>query len=92
MRTSTKAFIVGGLLVAILLAGVVSRFASDEPDGLEKVSADEGFDGAADDHALEDSPVADYEPAASGLLGVLVTFGIGAGVFALVRRRREPTG
>lgn len=92
MNRSTKAFVVAGLVVAAVLAVVVSRFASDQPDGLEKVASEEGFDTAAEDHDLEDSPVAGYEPAASGLIGVVVTFGVGAGVFALVRRRREPTG
>lgn len=34
-RVKTGAFIVGGLLVALLLAGVVSNFASSSPDGLD---------------------------------------------------------
>ncbi|MBX6748279.1 MAG: PDGLE domain-containing protein [Micromonosporaceae bacterium] len=51
----------------------------------------------AQDHELADSPFADYGlagvdnavlgTAVSGVLGVLVTFAVGAGVFWLVRRR-----
>ena len=89
MRASTKAVVVVGLLVAVVLAVFVSRFASDEPDGLEKVAAEEGFDDAADEHDLNDSPAAGYEAGWSGLAGVIATFVIGAGVFAVVRRRRE---
>jgi cobalt/nickel transport protein len=66
-------FLGGGLLVALLLAGVVSNFASSSPDGLDTVTR-EGcqFDGEdaitggeclaeeAQDHQLGDSPLADY--------------------------------
>lgn len=34
-RVRTGAFVLGGLLVALLLAGVVSNFAAESPDGLE---------------------------------------------------------
>jgi cobalt/nickel transport protein len=66
-------FIGGGLLVALLLAGVVSNFASSSPDGLESVTragcdfddqdAIAGGDCLAQeeqDHELGDSPLADY--------------------------------
>ncbi|MDO3700844.1 PDGLE domain-containing protein [Micromonospora sp. C28SCA-DRY-2] len=35
MRKRSWGFVVGGLLVALLLAGVVSNFASSHPDGLD---------------------------------------------------------
>lgn len=35
MKQRKWAFLVGGLLVALLLAGVVSNFASSHPDGLD---------------------------------------------------------
>lgn len=35
MRKHSWGFIIGGLLVALLLAGVVSNFASSHPDGLD---------------------------------------------------------
>ena len=66
-------FLAGGLLVALLLAGVVSNFASSSPDGLD-ATAREGctFDSHGEitggtcmlqreqDHQLADSPLAGY--------------------------------
>ncbi|GIE78354.1 hypothetical protein Aph02nite_43040 [Actinoplanes philippinensis] len=68
-----KKFLIAGLFVALLLAGVVSRFASGSPDGLD-YAAREGctFDADGDitggtcmaqqeqEHQLGDSPLADY--------------------------------
>ncbi|MEU4421039.1 PDGLE domain-containing protein [Actinoplanes sp. NPDC024001] len=105
-------FLAGGLLVALLLAGVVSNFASGSPDGLDH-AAREGCTFNADDeitggtcmaqqeteHQLADSPLADYAirgidneflaTGLSGVLGVLITFAVGGGLFWLVRRRGE---
>ncbi|MFX0594346.1 PDGLE domain-containing protein [Melissospora conviva] len=66
-------FVLGGLLVALLLAGVVSNFASSHPDGLDSslrdgcvFDAEENVIGgscpaqAAREHELGDSPLADY--------------------------------
>lgn len=103
-------FLVGGLLVALLLAGVVSRYASSSPDGLD-ATARQGCTTDADgnitggkcmaqregDHQMKDSPLADYgikgignsalSTGLAGVAGVLITFGLGAGMFWLVRRR-----
>jgi cobalt/nickel transport protein len=70
-------FVLGGLLVALLLAGVVSNFASGSPDGLDSASvkgcttdADGEITGgtcmgaAAQEHEIG-GPLADY-----GLAGV----------------------
>jgi cobalt/nickel transport protein len=68
-----KKFLVAGLFVALLLAGVVSSLASGSPDGLD-YAAREGCTFNADDeitggtcmaqqegdHQLADSPLADY--------------------------------
>ncbi|MEU4626431.1 PDGLE domain-containing protein [Actinoplanes sp. NPDC023801] len=68
-----KKFLISGLLVALLLAGVVSSFASGSPDGLDH-AAREGCTFNADDeitggtcmaqqeqeHQLADSPLAGY--------------------------------
>lgn len=69
----TTWFILGGLLVALLLAGVVSNFASSAPDGLDSASTkgctlDESGEitgGScmarnAKDGETADSPFADY--------------------------------
>ncbi len=93
-----RLFLAGGLLVAAGLALVVSGFASGSPDGLERVAEDEGFLSTARDHLFADGPLADYavkgvdnerlSTGLSGLVGVLITFGVGLALFALVRSRR----
>lgn len=73
-----RKFVLAGLLTALLLAGVVSSFASSAPDGLDSAStrgcttnaAGEITGGTcmaqgAKDHELADSPLADY-----GIAGV----------------------
>ena len=101
MRANVKLFVVAGLLVGLALALLVSPFASSSPDGLEKVAAEEGFDESAREHDTADSPLADYGvdgvgnervgTGLAGVIGVLLTFGIGIGLFAVVRARR-PAG
>ncbi|HSL10045.1 MAG TPA: PDGLE domain-containing protein [Actinomycetota bacterium] len=97
-RTTIGLFIAGGLLVSLGLAFFVGPLASSSPDGLEKVSIDQGFDGSARDHALGDSTFAEYgvegvddEGLATGLagiVGVVLTFGVGALLFATIRTIR----
>ena len=109
MRSSNlRLFVAGGLLVAIGLAMLVSGFASGSPDGLNKVAEDHGFAANARQHLFENGPLAGYavkgvngdrlSTGLSGLIGVLVTFGIGLALFALLRAvrsgghdRSEPT-
>jgi hypothetical protein len=101
VKANTKLFVVAGLLVALGLALFVSPLADSDPDGLTKVAEDEGFAEAEQEHDLADSPVAGYEvdgveddrvsAGVAGLVGVLVTFGVGVGAFALLRTlRRSP--
>jgi len=95
-------FVVGGLLVAIGLAMLVSGFASAEPDGLDKVAEDHGIAAFAKEHLFENGPLAGYAvkgvgndrlgTAISGLIGVLVTFGVGLALFALLRAMRSGSG
>ena len=97
--SSLRMFLAGGLLVAVGLALLVSGFASSSPDGLEKVAQDKGFLETARDHLLDDGPLAGYQVAGvdnqrlstgiSGLIGVLITFGLGMALFALVRGLRS---
>lgn len=114
-RVRLTVLVLAGLLVSLVLAGVVSSFASASPDGLDSalltgctVDDDGEITGGtcaaqdAADHELADSPLADYGVAGvgndllstglSGVVGVLVTFAIGFGIFFLVRQgaaRRE---
>ncbi len=96
MRRGLGIFAVG-LLVSLLVAVVFSQFASSQPDGLEYVAHEHGFLDAAQEHALADTPLADYGGDSrgnlmlSGLLGVLATLGLGYLVFSLVKPR-ESTG
>jgi hypothetical protein len=94
-RSTFAAFVAAGLGAALLLALLISPFASSSPDGLEKVAADEGLDSEVEPHALEDWPLADYGvegvederlgTGLSGVIGVVLTFVIAAALFALVR-------
>ena len=92
-----------GLVVTLGIAFFASPYASSEPDGLEKVSVDKGFDETAKDHALADGPLADYavrgvddekvSTGLAGVVGVALCFAIGAGLFLVlrtVRSRRDP--
>ena len=103
-------FLGAGLLVALLLAGVASNFASGSPDGLDStvldgctVDAEGNITGGQclaqeeQEHQFADSPLADYgfagiensflATAVAGVLGVLLTFAVGGGLFWLVRRK-----
>jgi cobalt/nickel transport system permease protein len=97
------ACVAGGLLIALLLAFFVSPHASSKPDGLEKVAADKSLDSGKRAHALGDGPLADYSvkgvddtsmsTGLAGVIGVVVTFAIGLGLFLVlgtVRRRHAP--
>ena len=59
-RMRLGAFVAGGLAVAFALAFVVSPHASDQPDGLNRVAIDAGFDTTEEPHALDDTPTAGY--------------------------------
>jgi hypothetical protein len=101
-RKNLTLFIIGGLIVSLGLAFFVSPWASNSPDGLEKVAIDKGFDDTAEDHALADSPLADYgvrgvddeslSTGLSGIIGVVITFGVGLILFAALRTIRGRRG
>ena len=102
-------FFLGFLAVALLVAGGLSYFASPDPDGLDTVALDgcevvetdagEQLQGTciaqhAGDHAMADSPLADYSVGGgegtvglAGVIGVLVTLVLAGGLFWLLRRR-----
>jgi len=101
-RKSLTLFLVGSVIVALGLAFFVSPLASNSPDGLEKVSIDQGFDGDEQGHELADGPFADYRVRGvhddglgrglAGAVGVAVTLGVGLLLFATIRairRRRD---
>ena len=93
---STRAVVVGALLVSLLLAGVVSLYAASTPDGLTKVSQDQGFADTETEHGAADGPFAGYDAgfldgdlggAVAGVAGVVVVLVLGTALTAVVRRR-----
>ncbi|GAB3362065.1 PDGLE domain-containing protein [Modestobacter lapidis] len=96
-RRRTVGFLLTGLLVTLLVAGVGSYYASSSPDGLEWSAEEEGFMDTARDSAVAGSPLADYGVAGigdarlsgglAGVTGVLVTLLLAGGLTLVVRRR-----
>jgi len=93
-----SALIVLGLLVAAaIIAGVISGFASGSPDGLNRVAEDKGFSSLEQSHGAEGSPLAGYSTSGvdaerlsgglAGVVGVALTFLVGGAIFLVVRRR-----
>ncbi len=95
----TKSFVLAGLALCLILAFFISPLASSSPDGLEKVAGDQGFLETADEHKLADGPLAGYgvggvsgerlSTGVAGVVGVLITFGIGLVIFKAVRPKNE---
>jgi hypothetical protein len=92
-----KTFLVTGLLLALVVAGVASFYASGHPDGLEYVAGKTGFLDTADDSPAAGSPFADYgtkgvdndrfSGGIAGVAGSLMVLAIAGGLFWLLRRR-----
>ena len=92
-----KTFLISGFVASLFLAGVVSFYASSNPDGLEKVAKDIGFNETAKDHTYADGALADYgvkgiendrlSTGAAGVIGVIATGVISTGLFMMVRRK-----
>ena len=100
-RPSTPAVVVVGVLVALVLAGVVSFYASSSPDGLIKVAIDQGFSSTEKEHGVADGPLAGYESkgipderisgGVAGVAGSLTVLLLTGGLaFAVRRRGRAP--
>lgn len=97
--TLKNKFFVLGVFVTLVLAGIVSFYASGDPDGLEKVATDKGFIENAQDHSLSDSPFADYgvswisddrvSVGISGVIGVLLMLGFSTLLFKYLAKRKQ---
>ena len=102
-QTRNRAFVISGLGIALLIAVFLSPFASSDPDGLDRVSKDHGFEKNAaeepvakklpfyqvfEDYRLRGVPEQIATPAA-GLIGTLVTFGLAWGIGKVLVRNRE---
>ena len=96
MRTRT--LVAAGVLMALVLAGVVSFYASSRPDGLNRVAADQGFSDSARTSKADTGPLAGYETdgvgndrlsgGLAGVIGCLVVLSLSTGVALVVRRSR----
>jgi cobalt/nickel transport protein len=92
-----KNFLIAGFVASLFLAGIVSFYASSQPDGLEKVAQDIGFIETAEDHTYADGALADYgvkgvenariSTGLAGVIGVVATGVVSTGLFMLVRRK-----
>jgi hypothetical protein len=100
-RRSILFFAGGAIVVALALAAFASPFVSTQPDGLNKVAIDKGFDHKATDSAVAGSPLAGYavrdvgsekvSKGLSGVAGVVITLAVAGvlfgGLWTIVRRR-----
>ncbi|MBL1178039.1 PDGLE domain-containing protein [Pantanalinema sp. GBBB05] len=101
LRTRNRAFVLAGLGTALLIAVFLSPFASQDPDGLDRVAQDHQFDQKAvevapahqlpfyqvfEEYAVRGVPESIATPLA-GLIGTLATFGIAWGIGKLVVRQ-----
>jgi cobalt/nickel transport protein len=96
---STRRFVAFGLLLALLVAGVGSFYASGHPDGLAYVAEKTGFLHTAEESPTAGSPLADYSTSGvdnarlsggiAGVAGSLVVLALAGGLFMLLRRRGD---
>jgi cobalt/nickel transport system permease protein len=97
-KVPIRTFAIVGLLAALFFGAVISQFAVDNPDGLERVAIDTGFVESEQDHALGASIFADYATegleneslslAIAGISGTLIVLAVGWGLFAAVREKK----
>ena len=95
MRTRT--FLLAGLVVALLVAGVGSYYASAHPDGLEQVARETGIIDRAEDSPAADGPFAGYSTTGvddarlggglAGIAGSVLVLALAFGLFRVLRRR-----
>jgi cobalt/nickel transport protein len=86
-----------GLVLALIVAGVLSVFASPNPDGLEKVAQTKGFIDLGEGKEVIRAPIPDYAvpglkdeklaTAAAGIIGTVITFTAALGIGRVMRRR-----
>ena len=98
-RVSRRVFVIAALVVTLVVAAVVSQFAVDSPDGLERVAEDTGILGEA--NPLEGSVFSDYAVAGlenptlslaiAGIVGALVVLSVSWGLIVALRRRKDMT-
>jgi cobalt/nickel transport system permease protein len=96
INKSAWGLIGAGLAVALVLVLLGSPFASKAPDGLEKVAAEKGFQGAEvkdktvytlfPEYKIERVESEKVSTSLAGLIGTIVVFGLGFGVIRFMVR------
>ncbi|MHB8781195.1 MAG: PDGLE domain-containing protein [Candidatus Geothermincolia bacterium] len=99
-RKNMLVFVAAGLALSLALALFLAPLASSEPDGLERVALDQGFEERAhEDPAWTGSPIPDYEipglgetrpawaTALAGLAGTATVFLMAWGLARLLKKR-----
>ncbi len=93
-KTSIGVFVAGGVAVALALVLFVAPIANPNPDGLQSVAADAGFEETATDHPIR-GPLAGYQ--VSGIkserwgtvIAGIVGFAVISGIGVLISRGRS---
>jgi cobalt/nickel transport protein len=94
----TNRFLLAGILISLLVAGIFSYYASSNPDGLEKVAEDKGFLDTAKEAINSGSPLSDYGVAGiesdrvsvglSGVIGVFATLLVSVLIFKFLAKKK----
>jgi len=93
-------FAIGFLAVAVVIAFILSPYASGFPDGLEWVAGKLGFEHAAEGaEVIKSAPLPDYSVPSvesesmstrlAGLIGTVIVFAVGVALGAVLRSRRK---
>jgi cobalt/nickel transport protein len=98
-KRGTRRFFAVFLLVALLVAGVASYYASSHPDGLNFVAQKQGFSDKQKASPTSDGPFAGYSTkgidnarlsgGVAGVAGCVLVLSIAGGLFWVLRRRDE---
>ena len=97
-RPSTGTLVLVGVAVSLVVAGLLSAWASTHPDGLEHVAHSLGFADTATQSATSGSPLAGYTAPgagegrlASGVAGVVGVVVVGLVMLGLLAWLRHPS-
>ncbi len=98
MTRNTRLTVVAVIVIVVVGIGL-SQFASSQPDGLEYVAQEQGFDETAAEHPLADAPLAGYgenlevspgvSTAVAAIVGIAATAGLGFVVFRVARKKPD---
>ena len=96
----SRVVVIAGLVTALFVAGIISQFAVDAPDGLQRVAEETGFASSEEQDRLRDGSIfADYATVGieneavslgiAGVAGTLIVAAVGWGLFLAARPPRR---